>query len=115
MSGCRLARRIALMALRQNTCADAGNGHSLATKVLHCSFSSFSLGTRGGVDWCIVDGRWRLVSERHCYSRRGAGVQLLRREGTTRRVALPKVPAATLVVTHSLVTKRKKYMSEGIR
>lgn len=114
MSACRVARRVALMMLRQNTRAEAGNGQSLATKVLHCSFPSFSFGVSGGAGCLIVGDRWRSVSERRCYDWLGAGVWLSDSEGTCRRVAWLKLPAATLLITHSLVTKRKKYMSEGI-
>lgn len=56
MPQCHVARRTALMASRQNTCTDAGDGQSLATKVLHCSFPSFSRGNDGA-------GRWRLTGD----------------------------------------------------
>jgi hypothetical protein len=43
-----------------------------------------------------------------------AGVRLSGSEGTTRRVAWRGLPAATLLIAHSLVTKRNEKMGVGI-
>jgi hypothetical protein len=64
MSGRRVARRVALRCARQNPRGDAVRVRTLATKVLHCSFSSFSRGGDASGQWRLDGAELRMVIRR---------------------------------------------------
>lgn len=61
MSTCRVGRRVASMARLENPCGDAVSVRTLATKVLHCPFQSFSRGGDGASRWRRNGDELRMV------------------------------------------------------
>ena len=95
MTRCRIARRVALAAQRQNPYGEAVSARTLATKVSHYPLRHFmpSRGRR----WLLVrqdDGGQTLTGLRVCLGSGGA-----------RRVVWPVLSTATLFAASSLATK----------
>lgn len=111
----RVARRVALPRPARITAMQAETLPSLATKVWRYALPSLSAGGRAGrlslVGLVGVERR-SVMPPGHGLS--SAGVRLLASEGTCRRVVWLSLPAATLLITPSLVTKRKKNMNVGM-
>lgn len=110
----RIVRRVAWPQPTRTAHKQAGTLPRLATKVWRVAAPLLTACGWTG-QWSAVESggiaqRW--VTTGHGLS--NAGVRLSAPEGARRRVVLPKVPAATLLTTRSLVTKRKKNMNVGI-
>lgn len=111
----RIARRVALPRPTRTALEQAEIVPSSATKVWRYVAPSLTVGCSrmdqssvvqlGGVE------RRSVTSSGHGLS--NAGVWLSTLEGACRRVVWLRSPAATLLITHSLVTKRKKNMNVG--
>lgn len=111
----RIARRIVLPKPTHTAREQAEIVPSLVTKVWRSALPSLSAGGRSGQSPMV-----ELVGiERRSVTPPGrrlsyAGVRLSAPEGACRRVVWLRLPAATLLITHSLVTKRKKKMNVGM-
>ena len=111
----RIARRVVLPRPARMTAMQAETLPSLATKVWRSTLPSLSAGGRTGrlslVGLIGVEQK-SVTPSGHRLSK--AGVRLSALEGACRRVVWLRLPAATLLITHSLVTKRKKKMNVGM-
>lgn len=98
MSARRVARRIASMTERENPCGHAVRVLTLATKVFHCLFQSFS---------SDGDGR-RVASATDEHVASLTGVRLCIWPGGARRLASSAHSSATPLAVAALVTKGRK-------
>ena len=111
----RTARRVALSSLALTAREQAEIVPSLVTKVWRYMLPSLPGGGRAGRLSLVGPGgiEQRSVA-RSGHGLSNAGVRLSTPEGACRRVVWLRSPAATLLITHSLVTKRKKNMNVGM-
>ncbi len=108
MSGCRVARRVALSAEGQNPCTGTGCAGTLETKVFHCPCRIFSPRRER---WGAAAAERSVIRRLLSIGGRQWGVRLFPRHGGACRVAWQGRLVTTSLSTTTLVTKEKK---EGI-
>jgi hypothetical protein len=111
----RVARRVALCPSTRIALGQAEIARSLATKVWRYTLPSVFGRAETGRPWVaeLAGGERRSV-ERSGHGHTKAGVWLSALEGTRRRVVWHRPLVATLLITHSLVTKEKKKRTRAL-